>query len=82
MFPWHGATDTILVSSHVRGTNNTTMPHMLLISFSKANLGLGPSGTLTPLMGENRNVHERHVTALSVVNNKQNHHIPAAYKQA
>lgn len=61
---------------------NTALRHTVLISFSKANLGLGPSETLTPLMGENLNVHERHVRALSVVNNKQNHRIPAAYKQA
>lgn len=78
IFPWHGATGTILVSSRVLGTNNTT----LLTSFSKVNLGLGPSETLTPLRGENLNVHERHVRVLSVVNNKQNRHIPAAYKHA
>lgn len=82
IFPWHRATGTILVSSRVLGTNNSTLLHTVLASFSKVNLGLGPSETLTPLRGENLNVHERHVRVLSVVNNKQNRHIPAAYKQA
>lgn len=82
IFPWHGATANISVSPHVRGTNNATPPLALLISFSQPNLGLSPSETLRPLMGENLHVHERHVRVLSVVHNKQNHHIPAACTQA
>lgn len=51
--------------------------------FPKTNLGPRPSKTVTPLMGESLNVHawEACERVLSVVNNKQNRHIPAAYKQ-
>lgn len=51
--------------------------------FLKTDLGPRPLKTATPLMGESLNVHawEACERVLSVVNNKQNHYIPAAYKQ-
>lgn len=51
--------------------------------FPKTNLGPGPSDTVRLLMGESLNVHawEAFEPVLCVVNNKQNHYIPAANKQ-
>lgn len=54
--PWHGATGTVSVSSRLLGTKNTALLHALLVSFSEANVGPGPSETLTPRRGDNLNV--------------------------
>lgn len=54
-FPWHMATEAVLVSFCVL-TTTATLPRCSF-HFPKTNLGPGPSKTVTPLIC----VHERHV---------------------
>lgn len=83
-FPWHTATEAVLVSLCVcTNTTSTTTLLQCSLHFPKTNPASGPSKTVMPLRGESLNVHawEACERVLSVVNNKQNRYIPAAYKQ-